>query len=337
MEGLLVADKIQFRRDTAANWSSTNPVLASGELGLVTDTGAYKIGDGATAWNSLSGWALPASPGLLTLTNQSDPSAPSSGQTQFYGKTVSGRSMLKFQGPSGLSSPLQPGLFQNSLWLVQPNTTTSVSAIGGAVTSVGTLSTPTAAAGSHGICTNFVSANTSGATAGTGTGLVPYCTGSGPAANGGFFVAQRLWYPDANYGSGATGSRHFVGVTDQTMAVSVGADDPAGNRIGVAMSTNLSETNWMLTTKNGATETRASTGMAFAVSKLYDFYFFFPPGGSTAYWRIDNLTDSTTAEGSTSATLPGSGVYMRAGFQLATLTTTARNVRMKKIYVETDN
>jgi hypothetical protein len=36
---------IQFRRDTAANWTSINPVLAQGELGLETDTSNYKIGD----------------------------------------------------------------------------------------------------------------------------------------------------------------------------------------------------------------------------------------------------------------------------------------------------
>lgn len=45
---------IQVRRDTAANWTSTNPTLASGEIGFETDTGRYKIGNGTTPWNSLS-------------------------------------------------------------------------------------------------------------------------------------------------------------------------------------------------------------------------------------------------------------------------------------------
>jgi len=45
---------IQFRRDTAANWTSVNPVLAEGEPGYETDTGRWKIGDGVTAWNSLN-------------------------------------------------------------------------------------------------------------------------------------------------------------------------------------------------------------------------------------------------------------------------------------------
>lgn len=55
-----MAVTIQFRRDTAANWTSANPVLAQGELGLETDTARYKIGDGTTAWASLSYSSLPS-------------------------------------------------------------------------------------------------------------------------------------------------------------------------------------------------------------------------------------------------------------------------------------
>jgi hypothetical protein len=49
-----MAVQIQMRRDTAAAWTSANPVLAAGELGLETDTTYYKVGDGSTAWNSLA-------------------------------------------------------------------------------------------------------------------------------------------------------------------------------------------------------------------------------------------------------------------------------------------
>lgn len=49
-----MADRIQLRGDTAANWTSVNPVLAHRELAIETDTLKTKIGDGVTAWNSLS-------------------------------------------------------------------------------------------------------------------------------------------------------------------------------------------------------------------------------------------------------------------------------------------
>ena len=49
-----MATKIQLRRDTAANWQGTNPVLAQGEPGVELDTKKMKVGDGSTSWNSLA-------------------------------------------------------------------------------------------------------------------------------------------------------------------------------------------------------------------------------------------------------------------------------------------
>jgi hypothetical protein len=45
---------MQQRRDTAANWTSSNPTLAAGEIGYETDTAKFKIGTGSTAWASLA-------------------------------------------------------------------------------------------------------------------------------------------------------------------------------------------------------------------------------------------------------------------------------------------
>jgi hypothetical protein len=46
--------QLQFRRGTAAQWTSANPTLASGEMGLETDTAKFKIGNGSSPWSSLS-------------------------------------------------------------------------------------------------------------------------------------------------------------------------------------------------------------------------------------------------------------------------------------------
>jgi hypothetical protein len=50
-----MAGRIQHRRDTAAVWEFVNPVLASGEFGVVTDEDPQrlKLGDGVTEWNDL--------------------------------------------------------------------------------------------------------------------------------------------------------------------------------------------------------------------------------------------------------------------------------------------
>lgn len=46
--------RIKLRRDTAANWTANNPILAAGEPGLETDTGKTKYGNGTSHWADLS-------------------------------------------------------------------------------------------------------------------------------------------------------------------------------------------------------------------------------------------------------------------------------------------
>ena len=49
-----LAGAISERGDTAANWTSNNPVLAENERGLETDTGLSKVGNSAgDNWNDL--------------------------------------------------------------------------------------------------------------------------------------------------------------------------------------------------------------------------------------------------------------------------------------------
>lgn len=49
-----MAVQIQLRNDVAANWTSVNPTLAQGEIGIERDTGLMKIGDGSTDWDNLA-------------------------------------------------------------------------------------------------------------------------------------------------------------------------------------------------------------------------------------------------------------------------------------------
>lgn len=49
--------RIQFRRGLASQWSSSNPILASGELGYSTDDQVIKIGDGSKTWSQLNAFA----------------------------------------------------------------------------------------------------------------------------------------------------------------------------------------------------------------------------------------------------------------------------------------
>lgn len=49
----MAIQRIQVRRDTQANWDSTNPVLAAGEPAFAVDSGTLKVGDGTRTWTAL--------------------------------------------------------------------------------------------------------------------------------------------------------------------------------------------------------------------------------------------------------------------------------------------
>lgn len=45
---------IKLRRGTASQWTTANPVLAAGEVGIETDTNKFKFGNGTANWAALS-------------------------------------------------------------------------------------------------------------------------------------------------------------------------------------------------------------------------------------------------------------------------------------------
>ena len=80
-----MAVQIQLRRGTAAQWTSANPTLASGEIGIETDTKKEKVGDGTTAWNSLGYFNVN---GISFGTTGLTPSTSTSGNVTVAGTLV---------------------------------------------------------------------------------------------------------------------------------------------------------------------------------------------------------------------------------------------------------
>ena len=61
-----MASLVQFRRDTNANWTTQNPVLAQGELALDLNNNNFKIGDGIQTWSELPASSVAALHANLT-------------------------------------------------------------------------------------------------------------------------------------------------------------------------------------------------------------------------------------------------------------------------------
>jgi len=93
-----MAVQIQLRRGTASAWTVANPTLAVGEFAVETDTDKYKIGDGSTAWTSLSYSSLPSgavtTAGGVTITGTMTHGADGTGADVRWNSGTAGDYML---------------------------------------------------------------------------------------------------------------------------------------------------------------------------------------------------------------------------------------------------
>jgi len=119
--------QIQYRRGTAAEWTSANTTLAVGEPGYEIDTAKFKVGTGNTAWT-----ALAYSSGVTGPTGNTGSTGPtgntgSTGPTGNTGPTgASGE--VTFVGTQTLTNKtIEAGVFTNGYTEenVVANTTTT--------------------------------------------------------------------------------------------------------------------------------------------------------------------------------------------------------------------
>lgn len=296
---------IQFRRDTSANWASVNPILAQGELGLVTDTGLYKIGDGSTAWNSLSYSELGGTFDSLLLNATTDPAAPGTGTAYLYMKDVGGRILPKFIGPSGLDSVLQPSIFGNGMSIALPGSSTALSYVGmGAMTAVGTLSHPTLTTNSLRESTRraiVTSAATAGSASELRLALVQCWRGNG-AGLGGFYSVFRWGASDT-----VTTKRQAVGLFSTTGALSVSID-PSTLTGCIFVGNDAADSNLQLMyNDNSGTCSKIDLGSNFVKNvqnAIYELTLFAKPNDSIVYYRVKRLDAAGEASGSINTDLP---------------------------------
>lgn len=107
--------QIQFRRGTAAQWTSANPTLAQGEMGMETDTYKFKIGNGSTAWNSLTYGGLSGDfAAAVSITNATAATSTSTGalkvtggvgiQGSLFAPTINATTSLVIGGATGITA-----------------------------------------------------------------------------------------------------------------------------------------------------------------------------------------------------------------------------------------
>ena len=81
---------IQLRRDSAANWESTDPTLAAGEVGFDSTNNQLKIGNGTDSWVDLDY----ASGGATVGISETAPEEPGLGDVWF--NSTDGRAYIYY-------------------------------------------------------------------------------------------------------------------------------------------------------------------------------------------------------------------------------------------------
>lgn len=339
-----MAQQIQLRNGTAAEWTAANPVLAKGELGVENDTFAYKFGDGVTSWNDIAYRQMGGEFQSLIMNELlADPSTPSATKLTIYSKSIGGRLMPKWKGPSGLDTPIQPAIFSNSIQCLSPGAATALSAFGtGTPTAVGTLSHPNIAPGSIRTAARRGSV-VSAATANSVAELritTPQCYRGETVSGlniGGFFFSQRFACV-----STTASQRAAFGLFSTTAAIST-TQNPSALTNCIFAGWDSADTNLQIMSNDASGLcNKVDLGSNFPANTntaVFDIVFFSPPGQDKVMWRAARLdVDVPSVSGEISAanlpattTLLSWHAYMNNGGTAASV-----NFDIMRLYIESD-
>jgi hypothetical protein len=290
---------------------------------------------------------------MASRTDGTDPTAPSADTLAFYAKTVAGRVMPKWIGPSGVDMIVQPHIGTNNIRLVTPGVGTAVGASPGTAYSLVSVGMPITSAlistgGGNSIpalaSTNLLT-QTKRAAFSTGTtinaGFSLYSTAHevwrGNAAGlGGFFFVCRF-----GNSVNTTNGRFFVGLRDVTTAPTIvdytAAATTTPGRIGVARTGtgNL----YLVNCVSGTAPTATDLGANFAVNTahLYELILFAKPNDSTVYYRVTNLSTGNSSSSSLTTNIPAATSFLSPVASIGSIAATSANtLDFVKLYLETD-
>jgi hypothetical protein len=304
-------------------------------------------GDADLRWDSNTNTMTLAgsNTGIVLNGITTEPNAPAPGTGRLYAKSIAGRVMPKWVGPSGVDYPMQSHIGLNNVRMWRGGAsgvaTTFASQIGSMPY---TGASPTAPTIPSLTTTNLLNSTvrstiSTGATAG---GLA-YIRGNqatlwrGNAASlGGFFVVHRF----ALSGTLQAGMRVFSGVVagaaNPTNIDPITTNTPGG----VGLAANANTGNWSLVHNvAGTPRTAIALGASFPINNtdLLELALFSPPNGSSITYRVSNLTTNVQATGTISSNIPTNVTFLTPSIWVTNnATAAAQTLDFVSTYVETD-
>jgi hypothetical protein len=303
---------------------------------------------GALQWNDGGVFAGAASVRIegdeLRLPAIETPATPVAGGLKLFGRSLAGRIMPAFVGPSGLDSALQPHIGRNKVSFAVPNgNSTLLSVMGMALTATGTATAKNWAATNRytrmrGLEYLVTTASTS-ALAGWRGAAQQFTVGGGTAGDGGFTHICR-WGPAT--GVATATSRAFVGLLAST---SVQTDVETSSRtLFCGMGWDAADANIQFMHNDGSgTATKIDLGSSFPVpttdrAHIYELAMFSPPGPTQSLsYEVTDLVTGAVATGTVTTDLPGTSTALNPyGIMSVGGTSSVTGICLFSLYLETD-
>jgi hypothetical protein len=315
---------------TAANGNFTNITATGGTInGAVI--GATTAGTGR--FTSLTANTITLSE-LATSAN-----TPSANTVTVFGKSVGGRILPAFIGPSGLDATLQPHTGRNKIALATPNGGDAVvTLVGLALTATGTASAATTAATNRYTWIRkieyLVTVAATTAVAGFYSTIANFARGTG--TDGGFHYVCRF---GPATGVASANRRLFVGMSNLLVPPTDVNPSTLLNMIGVGYDS--ADTNIFIMHNDGAgTATKVDTSIVKPSADrtiAYELALFAPPGAAYVDYEFTQLNASTVFRGRISTDLPAATTFLAPrGYTSVGGTSSVTGLALMGLYIETD-
>lgn len=296
----------------------------------------------STGFDDSPGGFFTSTGAALDLNETTTPGVPSAGVTRLFGRSLAGRMVPAFTGPSGLDTAVQPILARNKVgvWIPPGNATTVPGVTGlSALTATGTATGRNVA--TINIFTQmrrlgYVSAGTAGSSAGARLAVAQFWRGNF-AGGGGFTFVARFGVSDA---ATIANSRMFVGMTANTGAFPNAEPSAQANIIGVGC--NAGETSLSIMHNDGSgTATKIALGTDFpsqtTSTDMYEVAVFCPPNGSWVGVYVERLGTSFNQLQIITTDLPASTQLLAfQAWRNNGATALAVGIDIASFYIETD-
>ena len=273
------------------------------------------------------------------------PPAPAANRTRLFRRSLAGRQMPAWIGPTGLETTVQGSLFRNKIGLWQPpgDATTVPGVFGMAALSVQGTATARNVATTNALTRmrrlGYVSAATAAAFGAARLAVAQVTLGDG-AGLGGLFSVIRFAFTDPVL---VTDARSFVGARNSVAAATNVEPSTLTNGIGVGHG--AADANLKLFYGGSTAQTPIDLGATFskALNIPYELILFASPNTANSIgWQVTRLDTGDTASGTVTgaaAVIPQSSMLMTPFSLMRTNNATAASVALDIISLgfETDN